>query len=240
MKLVVPFVLFVAAGFIMAAGCLDQKNNVSVNATTAPVFTLSNASETGLQTVINPTANISSELKGPLKVSVSGISYPENLSVVLDNKTVGIVNPTTPLYLMVSEGNHTVMVCRNSVCKQENVTTRFGNYVTVDFSKQLQTDVEFPNPTAQILSYYKNGNVLSVNVEFFNPSTDDLQMSVVVSCRYTYIDDRTLIKVEDTATDISEQYVQAGQRTTQWSNLYFDDENILNYDKPVIKELTVQ
>jgi hypothetical protein len=64
-------------------------------------------------------------------------------------------------------------------------------------------------------------------------------MSVVVSCRYTYIDDRTLIKIEDTSTDISEQYVPAGQRTTPWLNLYFDGENILNYDKPVIKELII-
>jgi hypothetical protein len=240
MKPIVPFFLFIVAGIILTAGCLDQTNNGMVNATTATTLALTdNASATGLKKAINTTTNIPSELKGSLKVSVSGISYPENLSVILDNETVGIVNPTTPLYLMVPEGTHTVRVCKDSVCKQETVTTRFGNYETVDFSKQLQKDVEFPDPTAQILNYYKNGNVLSVNVEFFNPSTEDLLMSAVVSCRYTYIDDRTLIKIEDTSTDISEQYVPAGQRTTQWLNLYFDGENILNYDKPVIKELTI-
>jgi hypothetical protein len=229
-----------AVGFILAAGCVAPTNNGTVNATTATTFApITNTSDTGLNETINATTNITSELKGSLKVSISGISYPENLSVVLDNETVGMVNTTTPLYLMVSEGNHTVMVCKNSVCKQENVTTRFGRYVTVDFSKQLQKDVEFQNPTARILNYYKNGNVLSVNVEFFNPSTKDLLMSIVVSCKYTYIDDRTLIKIEDTSIDISEQYVNAGQRITEWQDLYFTSDNILNYDRPVIKELKI-
>ena len=90
-------------------------------------------SDTGLNKTINATTNNASEVKGSLKVSISGISSPENLSVILDNETVGTVTPTTPLYLMVSEGNHTVMVCKNLVCKQENVTTIFGRYVTVDF-----------------------------------------------------------------------------------------------------------
>jgi hypothetical protein len=240
MKLIVLFALFMAVGFILAAGCVAPTNNGTVNATTATTFApITNTSDTGLKKTINATTNNTSELKGSLKVSISGISYPENLSVVLDNETVGTVNPTTPLYLMVSEGNHTVMVCKNSVCKQENVTTIFGRYVTVDFSKQLQQDVEFPNPTARILNYYKNGNVISVNVEFINPSKKDLLMSVVVSCRYTYIDDRTLIKIEDTSTDISEQYVNAGQRITEWQDLYLGGDNILNYDRPVIKELTI-
>jgi len=240
MKLIVLFALFMAIGFIVAAGCLSPTNNRTVNAATAPTLVpMTNTSDTGVNKTINATTNNTSYLKGSLKVSISGISYPENLSVVLNNETVGTVNPAKPLYLMVSEGNHTVMVCRNSVCKQENVTTLFGSYVTVDFSKHLQQDGEFPEPTARILNYYKNGNVISVNVEFINPSTKDLLMSVEVSCRYTYIDDRTLIKIEDTATDVAEQYVNAGQRITEWQNLYLGSDNILNYDRPVIKELTI-
>jgi len=238
MKLIVPFALLMTAGFIVAAGCVVPTNNGSVNASASAPSTIT--SDTGVKKTINATMNTPSELKGSLKVSVSGISYPENLSVVLDNETVGTVNPATPLFLMVSEGNHTVMVCRSSVCKQENVTTGFGRYVTVDFSKQFQKDVEFPNPTARILTYYKNGNVISVNVEYINPSTKDLLMSVVVSCRYTYIDDRTLLKIDDTSIDISEQYVTAGQRITEWQDLYVAGNTILNYDKPVITELKIQ
>jgi hypothetical protein len=241
MKLIVPFALFIAAGFILAAGCVAPTNNGTVNATTPITFApITNTSDTGLNKTINATTNNASEPKGSLKVSISGISFPENLSVVLDNETVGTVNPTTPLYLMVSEGNHTVMVCKNSVCKQENVTTRFGMYVTADFSNQLQKDVEFPNPTARILNYYKNGNIIFVNVEFINPSAKDFLMSVELSCRYTYIDDRTLIKIEDTSIDISEQYVNAGERITEWQNLYLGTDNILNYDRPVIKELKIK
>jgi len=240
MKLIVPFALFMASGCILAAGCVAQTNNGTVNATTATTFApRTNTPDTGLNTTIHATANSTSELKGSLKVSISGISYPENLSVILDNETVGTVNSTTPLYLMVSEGDHTVMVCKSSVCKQENVTTRFGSYMTVDFSQQLQKDLEFPNPTARILKYYKNGNVISVNVEFINPSTKDLMMSVVVRCRYSYIDERTLIKREDTSIGMEGQNVNAGQRITGWIDLYSASDNILSYDSPVIEELEV-
>jgi hypothetical protein len=179
-----------------------------------------------------------------MRVSISGISYPANLSVVLDNETVGTVKPTTPLYLMISEGNHTVMVCVSSVCEQENVTTRFGKYVSVDFSERLLRDVEFPNPnarpTARILEYNKNGNAISVNVEFINPSTKDLLMSVDVSCGYSYIDDRTSIKMGDSARGMLVQNVKAGQRITESLDLYFASGHSLSYGFPVIEELKVK
>ncbi|HUW85443.1 MAG TPA: hypothetical protein VMV55_01070 [Methanoregula sp.] len=233
--------ILMAVGFILATGCVAPTNNDTMNATPATTSApVTNTSDTGLNITINATTNITSELKGSLKVSISGISYPASLSVLLDNEAVGMVNSTTPLYLMVSEGNHTVMVCDSSVCKHENVTTRFGRYVTADFSQQLQKDVEFPDPTVRILEYYKNGNVISVKVEFINPSTKDLLISVVVSCRYSYIDDRTLIKREDYSTGMSGQNVKAGQRTTEWLDLYFASGNILSYDSPVIKDLEVK
>ncbi|MDD1701329.1 MAG: hypothetical protein LUQ04_11150 [Methanoregula sp.] len=241
MKPIVVFALFIAAGFILAAGCEAPANNETLNATTAATFApVTNTSDISLNKTINATVSITSELKGSLKVSISGISYPANLSVLLDNENVGTVNSTRPLYLMVSEGNHTVMVCDSLVCIQEDVTTRFGKYVTVDFSQQLQKDVEFPDPTARILEYYKNGNVISVKVEFINPSTKDLLMSVVVSCRYSYIDEKTLIKREDYSIGMIGQNVKAGQRSTGWLDLYFASASILSYDSPVIKELDIK
>ena len=238
MKLIVLFALFIAVGFALAAGCVASTSKNTGNTTTTAGFTpFSNTSDPGVNKTVNATASGTSELNGSLRVSISGILYPANLSVILDNEAVGTVKPTTPLYLMVSEGNHTVMVCESSVCKQENVTTRFGRYVTVDFSQQLQKDVEFPNPTARILKYYKNGNVISVNVEFINPSTKDLLMSVAVSCRYSYLDDRTLIKMEDSSLGMLGQNVKAGQRITGWLDLYFASGNILSYDSPEIEEL---
>jgi hypothetical protein len=245
MKLILPFALFMAVGFILAAGCVAMTNKNTVNATTAASFApFSNTSDAGVNKTINATANVTSTLKGSLRVSISGISYPANLSVVLDNETVGSVRPTTPLYLMVSEGNHTVMVCVGSVCEQENVMTVFGRYVTVDFSERLLKKVEFPKPdarpTARILEYNRNGNAISVNVEFINPSTKDLLMSVEVRCGYNYIDDRTGIKMGDSARGIIVQNVKAGQRVTTSRDLYFASGHSLSYDSPIIEELTVK
>ena len=76
---------------------------------------------------------------------------------------------------MVSEGNHTIGVCADFVCEQEHVTIRFGKYVTVDFSERLRKDVVIMHPTARVLECYKNGDHLSVNLEFINPSKKDLQ-----------------------------------------------------------------
>jgi hypothetical protein len=245
MKLIVPFALFMAVGFILAAGCVAITNKNTVNATTAPTFTpFSNTSDHGLNKTINATASITPKLKGSLRVSISGISYPANLSVFLDNETVGTVKPTIPLYLMVSEGNHTVMVCVGSVCEQESVATRFGRYVNVDFSERLQRDVEFPNPnaqpTARIVEYYKNGNAICVDVEFINPSKEDLLMSVVVSCGYSFIDARTSTKKGDSARGMLVQNVKAGQRITESLNLYFVSGHSSSYGYPVIEELKVK
>jgi len=246
MKLIVPFALFMAVGFILAAGCVAMTNKNTVNATTAPSFApFSNTSDPGLNKTINATANSTSKLKGSLRVSISGILYPANLSVVLDNETVGTVKPTTPLYLMVSEGNHTVMVCVSSVCEQENVMTRFGRYVTVDFSERLQKDVEFPNPTArptaQILDYYKNSNVVSVYVEFINPEIIDHMISVDLSVGYTYIDGRSHVKLGDSAQAKTALFVKAGQRETKRVDMYLaNSDSIISFDNPVIEELTVK
>ena len=247
MKLIVPFTLFMVVGFILATGCLAVTNKNSVNTTTeVTVAPVSSTPVPVANETINATANSTSNstLKGSLRVSISGISYPASLSVVLDNEIVGKVNPATPLYLMISEGNHTVMVCMNSVCEQEEVTTIFGRYVAIDFSERLQRDVKFPDPfaqpTARILDYYKNGNAISVNVEFINPSKKDLLMSVRVSCGYSYIDSRTSFKMGDSAKGMLVQNVKAGQRITENLDLYFASGNSLSYSSPVIEELQVK
>jgi hypothetical protein len=218
-----------AVGCILAAGCVGTTTKNTVNP-------ISNIPDPGS----NATVNSISTLNGSLKVSISGISDPANLSVVLDNQTVGTVNPTKPLFLMVSEGNHTVMVCMSSICEQENVTTRFGRYVTVDFSERLHRDGAIAQPTAKILGYYKNGDAISVNVEFINPSTKDLLMSVTVSCGYSYIDDRTSIKMGDSARGRLVQNVRAGQRITESLNLNFGGGSSYSYGYPVIEELIIK
>ena len=229
MKLIVPFALFIVVGFILAAACITIKNKNPMNSS-------SNATDSSL----NVTPNITSMLKGSLIVSVTGFSYPTNLSVFLDNQTVGMVNPSNPLYLMVSEGNHTIGLCADFVCEQENVTIRFGRYVTVDFSERLHRDVVIMQPTARILECYTNGKALSVNIEFINPSRKDLQMSVVVSCGYSYIDARTGIKMGDSTRGTLVQNVKAGQRITNALYLNLVKGNSLSYSYPVIEEIKVK
>jgi hypothetical protein len=246
MKLFVTFVLFTTLGFILVAGCVAMTNKNTVNTSTEPGFTpFSNTSDPGLNRTINATANSTSELKGSLRVSISGISYPANLSVVLDKETVGTVKPTKPLYLMISEGNHTVMVCVSSICEQETVTTRFGSYATVDFSERLLRDVNFPDPnarpTARILEYYRNGDAVSVYVEYINPESADHMISVDLTVGYTYIDGRSHVKLGDSAQAKTTLLVKAGQRETKRVDIYLaNSDSIISFGNPVIENLRIK
>jgi hypothetical protein len=95
-------------------------------------------------------------------------------------------------------------------------------------------------PTARILDYNRNGNTISIDVEFFNPSTNDLLMSAEVSCGYTYIEDRNSIKMGDSVRGKLVQNVKAGQRLTERLDLYFTSGNSLSYGSPVIEDLQIK
>jgi hypothetical protein len=233
MKPIVPCALFAlctALGLILAAGCVTTPDTNIVNAS---------STTTDSWLPITPAPHSSSPLQGSLVVSVAGFFYPTNMSVVLDNKTVGTVNPTSSLYLMVPEGNYTIGVCADFVCEQEPVTIRFGKYVTVDFSERLRKDVDILHPTARVVECYKNGDQLSVNIEFINPSKKDLRMTGVVSCGYSYIDGRSGAKLGDATRGTFVQNVKAGQRITQRLDLSLVNGNSLSYGYPVIEELKV-
>ncbi len=245
MKLIEPFALFIAMGCILAAGCVTPTNRDPANATTAANFApFSNTSDPGVNKTINVTPNSTTELKGSLRVSISGISYPANLSVILDNETAGTVTPAKPLYLMVSEGDHSVIVCVGPVCEQETITTRFGSYTTVDFSERLQRAVKFPNPTARptarILDFYRNGNVVSVYVEFINPESADHTMSVDLSIGYTYLDGRSYIKLGDSTQARTSLFVKAGQREIKRVDMYLASDSVMSFDNPEIQDFTVK
>jgi len=246
MKPRVPFALVMAVGFILISGCIDitSKNSANQTASASTVTPFSNTSNPLVNKTVNTTPAIPSDLKGSLRVSISGCLHPANLTVFLDSEPVGTVEPKSPLYLMVSEGNHTVMVCLGPVCEQENVTTRFGRYSMVDFSEQLQHDVQLPNPTdqptARILEYYKNGNVVSVFVEFINPESTDHTFAADLSLGYTYIDDRSHFKLGDSAQVKTTVSVKAGQKETKRLDLHLaSNGQVLTYGYPVIEELKV-
>ena len=245
MKVTESFALVMVVGCILAAGCVAPTNKDPVNATaTANFAPFSNTSDPGLNRTPAAIPSNSPELKGSLRVSISGISYPVNLSVILDNETAGTVTPAKPLFLMVSEGYHNVMVCVGPVCEQENISTRFGSYMTVDFSERLQRAVKFPNPTARptarILDFYKNGNIVSVYVEFINPESADHTMSVDLSMGYTYIDGRSYVKLGDSTQARTSLFVKAGQRETKRVDMYLASDSVMSFDNPEIQDFTVK
>ena len=230
MKLIV---LILVVGLMLTAGCVAT--TIKTNDTP-----LSPPTAAGLNKTLNATATNSSTLKGSRSVSIAGFSDPANLTVILDNETVGTVNPTTPLNLKVAEGNHTVMVCADPVCVQENITAKFGRYLNIDFSEQLHKEVANARPTARIIACYRNGNAVSVDVEFTNPSKKDLSISAEVSCGYSYIDDRTSVRMGDSARGMLVQNVRAGQRITKGLDLYFANGKSIQYSYPVIEEMKIQ
>ncbi len=236
MKTKIAIALVILIGWILVAGCIDITNKNSVNnPVPSPTFAPFNTTDPGL----NGPENSTDGLKGPLAVSISG--YPANLVVFLDNKPVGTVKPTTPLNLMVTEGSHTVIVCMNSVCEHENVTTRFGRQTTVDFGERLRRDMEFPNATVRILEYFKTGDGVSVNVEFINPETADHTIFLELSVGYSYIDDRSKIKYSDSAKATTSMFVKAGQRETKRVDVSFTGSgSSSSFDYPVISYVTVK
>ncbi len=242
MRLIVPFVLITAVVLILTAGCVAVANKNSDNSTNNTIpnsfAPFSNVADPTLNKTIHATANGTTKLKGPLLVSIGG--YPVDLPVNIDNITAGTAGKEKPLTLTLDEGFHTVEVCAGSICEKETVNISFGKKSSIDFSEQLRKDVEFPLPTARIVEYFKNGGGVSVNIEFINPSSKPLTITAEVSCGYDYIDDRTNIKMGDSVTGKSVQYVEAGQRVTNRLDLYFASGHSHNFDVPKIADITVQ
>jgi hypothetical protein len=239
MKLIGLLVPLIAIGCILTVGCVGIANKNTVNATVnktigAGFTSFTNSSHPGS----NSTADSTTVLKGLLSVSING--YPANLEVLVDNVTIGIVNSTTDLNLMVPEGNHIVVVCMDPICEHENITTSFGRQVTINFGERLRKDIEFPNATARILDYYKNGNGVSVNVEFINPESVDHTISVELGVGYTYIDSTSFIKHGDSAEVTTSMFVKARQRQTKTVDIAFASSGSnYSFDFPAISGIYV-
>jgi hypothetical protein len=147
--------------------------------------------------------------------------------------TVGV-----PIDLMLSEGNHTIAVCVGVICPEKPVNIIFAKSVFLDFEELLRAKAEFSKPTVRILKSYKSGDGVSVDVEFINPTQKDLVMSAEVICGYTYIDDRTNIRMGDSVRSKRSEWVEAGQRVTQTVYLNFAEGSSYSYDEPYIGEIT--
>jgi hypothetical protein len=238
MKINALLTIIIVVGFVLVTGCIAQTkkdiNNTTVNTTnTFTPFVNTTMKITNNTNVTNAT-NVTL-LKGPLRISISG--YPATLAVILDNQTAGNVTREKPLDLMVNEGNHSVKVCVGLICEVEYVNIIFAKRSFVDFGDRLRKDVEFPVPTVRIVEFYKNGDAVSVMIEFINPSENDLSMSADVSVGYSYIDPRSGTRKGESAQGKAMEMVRAGTRTPYRLDLYFVDGDAYNYDIPALSNI---
>lgn len=237
MKTIVLLFL-VIAGCILVTGCVGQMKTAAAN---VPAVTPSNtftpfSNLTNLPNI--STTTIPPEWKGLLKISVNG--WIGAVPVSVDKKNIGVVATQRPITLMLEEGNHTVEVCCGVVCEQENITIKFGEQRIVDFSEQLKKDCEFSEPTARIIGYFLSGDQIMVNVEFINPTTQDLTMSTEISCGYSYIESRSNNRIGNSAQGQLFLTLKAGDRITKTLNLNLAGGSSYTYEIPTITRVSSQ
>jgi len=244
MKIITLLALLIAVGCILATGCVAQPKKDPGNATVSPTNTFTPFVNTttvpGLNATINATnvTNSTPKLKGPLRVSIGSYSVDQPLRVLIDNQSAGGVRAGFPLDLMVNEGNHSVAVCVGLICPEKSVIIVFAKRSYLDFEDILKQKVEFSKPTVRILKSFKNGNGIGVELEFINPTQNDLAMTAEVIAGYTFIDGRTNVRMGDSVRTTASQFVEAGRRETRTVDLYFNDGSAYNYDEPRLGEVT--
>ncbi len=245
MKAIALLTLLITIGCILATGCVAQTKKDPVNASVTPTTTFAPFVNTttvpGSNATFNATnATNTSTLKGPLRISVGSYQTDQLLPVLIDNQTVGVVKAGVPLDVMLFEGNHTVAVCVGPICPEKPITILFAKRSYLDFEDVLKLKAEFSKPTIRMLKAYRNGNGVSVDVEFINPTQKDLAMSAEITVGYSYIDGRTNIKMGDSVRAKTSEFVEAGRRVTTTAYLYFADGSAYSYDEPMLGEVTVK
>jgi hypothetical protein len=242
MKIITLLTLLIAVGCIFATGCVAQPKKDPVNTTVSPTNTFTpfvNTTTVPGSNITNATnatnaTNVTPKLKGPLRVSVGSYSTDDPLPVSIDNTSVGVVKAGFPLDLMVTEGNHSVVVCVGVICPEKFTTVVFAKSSYLDFEEILRSRAEFSKPVIRILRSYKNGDGVGVELEYINPTNKDLTMSAELSVGYTYIDGRTNIRMGDSVRSKATEWVEAGRRVTRTVDLNFVYGSSYSYDEPAI------
>jgi hypothetical protein len=243
MKIITLLTLLIAVGCILATGCVAQPKKDPGNATVSPTNTFTPFVNTttvpGSNATLNATnvTNSTPKLKGPLRVSIGSYSVDQPLRVLIDNQSAGGVKAGFPLDLMVTEGNHSVAVCVGVICPEKSVIIVFAKSSFLDFEEILKQKLEFSKPTVRILKSYKNGNGVGVELEFINPTQNDLAMTAEVIMGYSFIDGRTNLRLGDSVRTTASQFVEAGRRETRTVDLYFNEGSSYSYDDPRLGEV---
>jgi len=155
MKKIIFFGLLVFIGCMLAAGYQSGKFQFDTNGAPATTGTpVVNTEGTGT-TVPIPVPSLTEVFQEHLEVSIG--NYSAELSVFVDNITVGTVSPGTPLDISVDEGYHTVKVCDGSACEQADVRITSGIKTVIDFGERLAQDVPKGTLGVSIGSYIAAG-----------------------------------------------------------------------------------
>ena len=218
MQFIMPCALFLVIGCLLASGCVTQTktDNTPVHVSPSPTFTRFTVPGT----------------EGPLRISLGGFTgeYP----VSVDNISVGVVSTNRPIALTKLEGNYTVKVCCGNICEQENVTVTFGKQQTVDVSEQLKKDLGSSEPAVRMVGYFLNGDQLTTDVEFINPTLQPRTLSADVSCGYSYIESRNNNRVGSIAQGRLSATVNACDHVTETLDFNFASGSSYIYDIPTV------
>jgi len=212
-----------SAGVVSVSRPLNLTANVGRHSVRICVVTLCNNQEVMVVSSSPTVVDFGDWLKsdvvtGPLTVSIGG--YNAELPVLVDNVTVGNVSQGKPLNLVVSEGNHTVKVCVGILCVNETVEVKFAKPLTIDFEDRLKTVAEFSTPTVRIVDTRQDGAKVTVDLEFINPSKNDLTFTTTVQCAYSYIDAQTSTRHGNAKQITVSRSVKAGTRAKQSSDIW--------------------
>ncbi len=122
-----------------------------------------------------------------LKITLG--AYEKDATIYADSVIVGNVSPGIPFTVKLSEGNHEIKVCKDTVCITQNVLTPFGKVTTLELGEQFNNAIKSSIPSATIVDAVSGGDVIIANVEFYNPTQDDLFMTATVQGVYSYRDE---------------------------------------------------
>jgi len=173
---------------------------------------------------------------GPLTVSIGG--FNAELPILVDNQTVGNVSMGKPLNLMVSEGYHFVKVCVGILCTNETVDVKFARPVNIDFGERLKNIAEFPTPTVRIVDTRQDGAKVTVDLEFINPTKNDITFTTTVQCAYSYIDAQTRYRLGNAKQITVTRSVKAGTRSKQSSDIWLSGGRSYIIEIPQILNVT--
>jgi hypothetical protein len=230
-----------SAGVVSVSKVLNVTTNVGQHKVRVCIVALCNNQDVMVLSSSPTTVDFGDWLKndvvtGPLTVSIGG--YDAELPVVIDNVTVGNVSQGKPLSLMASEGNHSVKVCVGILCVNETVGVKFAQPSYIDFGSQLKKIAEFPTPAVQIVDIRQDGAKVTVDLEFINPSKNDLTFTTTVQCAYSYIDPQTDWRTGNAKQITVTRTVRAGTRAKQSSDIWLSGGRSFIIELPQILNVT--